>query len=643
MATTAPASASAVGRRSGRKTNPPNFYGLTPDPAPSTNPRPPRVAAPDLQSDFLAKLYFEINETVIYNADPTTDPAIRSFMRQARLARCMQELSVPQNTNLRAQVLSYVPTTTAQTLVFTRLRQDLDPTLAVKLRRLGKLSKDIWAAAICACACSQTFRAAISRPNSNDGSTLNWAVVRGLVMDNFVSIELFFLTRVRSDWTAFLSADNVHFTTALIQTGPLWQILTAAQIVTANYKGDTFGIIEGEVVPWNALGTATPLHPHEWYLPGALESGERCKITYTVTADLTQFHNTVPSRIVGQIETVLQRNNDLAMFRADYPWTRRNQWISRNDPRYAGFLTPGCPAHPTLKVQAVCPVMTGGQQQTTPRSCTCTFNTLQLRVGHPTNPLLEIAVYPRLGRCIRALQKIEKDQYLGVYVGEMYPTKRRSGTTHSYRYGGADGQCYVMEHEMQLRHRRAPKPNEDEGSPMPLRAEEFTHCIIDPAVSGNWTRYISHSCDANASYAKVNIGQKLLIIVKAEKPIRFGETITASYGFNYFSDKTFACACGMAKCKLWKREWNTRDMKRKSGKNYVDVNGNIITPPDMLARAIKKKSKDLPAWVWEEENAGIEARVRPWAATPNKKLPTGKRKGDMLEESPTKGKKVRSR
>lgn len=644
MATAAPAAPAATGlRRSGRTTRLPDRYD---PPLLPTNTRPPRATASDLRRGFLARLYFEINEAVTNNANPATGNAIRDFMRQARLARCLRELSVQQNQTLTQRVTAYVPENPVQTQVFTLLSQDLHPNLAVMLRRLGKLTEDVWAAATCACACSGTFRGAIARPNSGDGSTLNWAAVKDLIMENYVSIELFFLTRIRCDWTTLLTVSNNHFGSALIQAGPIWQTLTPNQRTTGQYTAATFGIIRAEEVPWNALGSTSPRHPHEWYLPGGAESGERCKITFTVTADLVQYHNTVAGRAAGQVKTVLQRNIDLARFCMEYPWTRRNQWISRIDPRYAGFFTPGCVAHPNPLVQAVCPVVTGSLQQTIARTCTCTFRVLQSRNNHPSTPLVEIVTYPRLGNGIRALQSIETNQYLGVYIGEMYPTKKKSGALHSYRYGGLEGECYAMDQSIQLRHRHPPR-NGDGGRPMALEADEFTHFYIDPAVSGNWTRYINHSCDPNTIYAQVNVGQRLLIIVQAIRPIRFGDPITASYGREYFKGRLFACACGAAKCNKWKMSWNNRDMKQKNGKDFVDVGGNVITPPGTLGKAIKNASTDLPAWLSGEANMVIEARVAPWKAYSKRRSTqtklTGKRKSVLVEESPAVEKKVRSK
>lgn len=221
-----------------------------------------------------------------------------------------RELSVLQNTNLRTQVASYTTTTTARIRAFTILRQDLHTNLTLMLRRLGKLSEDVWAAVICACSCSGTFRAAIAHPNPGDGSTLSWAAVENLIMENHVSIELFFLTRVQCDWTTFLTVNNNPFGSALIQTGPVWQVLTAAQRTSGDHTAATFGIIKGEEIPWNALETASPLHPHEWYLPGAAESGERCRITYTARTNFVPFNNAAPGRRVVNVETVLQTNRE---------------------------------------------------------------------------------------------------------------------------------------------------------------------------------------------------------------------------------------------------------------------------------------------------------------------------------------------
>jgi hypothetical protein len=88
-------------------------------------------------------------------------------------------------------------------------------------------------------------------------------------------------------------------------------------------------------------------------------------------------------------------------------------------------------------------------------------------------------------------------------------------------------------------------------------------------------------------------------------------------------------------------------MKQKNWQDFVDASGNVITPPGTLGKAIKNASTDLPAWVSEEANMVIEARVAPWKAyskrrsTPTKL--TGKWKGVLVEESLPVEKKVRSK
>lgn len=70
---------------------------------------------------------------------------------------------------------------------------------------------------------------------------------------------------------------------------------------------------------------------------------------------------------------------------------------------------------------------------------------------------------------------------------------------------------------------------------------------VDASDSGNWTRFLNHSCDPNCTFARaLRCGYMRVIYVRTQRPIRAGEQLFVDYGRDYFD--SIVCKCGSKVC-----------------------------------------------------------------------------------------------
>lgn len=96
-----------------------------------------------------------------------------------------------------------------------------------------------------------------------------------------------------------------------------------------------------------------------------------------------------------------------------------------------------------------------------------------------------------------------------------------------------------------------------------------TMACIDSLRMGNWTRFINHSCDSNADFAVVRIGEELRYIVKAKRHIRKGQQVTVHYGEDYWKHRNrddVWCGCGVKDCHFDKAAMRER---KKAGRKRL--------------------------------------------------------------------------
>lgn len=139
-----------------------------------------------------------------------------------------------------------------------------------------------------------------------------------------------------------------------------------------------------------------------------------------------------------------------------------------------------------------------------------------------TNPLIELMNYGSKGTGVRALQHIPKGAFLGEYVGVLWNPKH-SARLHDDPYS------------MRI-------------SPTNGLVDQKTFGIISAAKSGNWTRYINHSCRSSTDFYQFPVGNGNRTLVKTRRDIAMFEEITVDYGAEYFSRGNRICLCGEDCC-----------------------------------------------------------------------------------------------
>jgi hypothetical protein len=518
-----------------------------PTPPPRRSPKRskarPRTAKDRAEHAFLISLYSEIaaaadDESLVF------DNAALQIIRRARLGHFLRNLRVPQVSRIVAALGTVIPRPGGGA-TYTSLNADLTNLQSFDFLRLRTFYQVVGKVILPACACSPTFRAHLLRPDPNTQDQLNWTEVVTLITNRLHSLELF--TRTRSlAWEQLLHHSDAYYSRLLNpRQSLLLSFLDGMQPV--NITPRNLGIHTAQHL--HAL--ADPLHPHEWRLADVPGRARRTRLTYTATNDLVKFRPKPANAVVGTQYSTFHENINEAILLTEYPWTHRHDWPRGNDdPRYAG--APNLDCEVCGESQEWCKRSTANNPQSVVRTCSHQF--LEL---NPCSPLIELVTTP-LGTGVRSLQNISDRTYLGVYLGELYPqSKATAPDLHPFRYGGEAGRAYLYPNPLNIRHRgkRHPKkiPGEDDHryDPGKLFPNEFVSFMIDPAVYGNWTRYINHSCDANTMFTTINVGQRMLTVVQAQREITFEEPITIYYSDDYFDNKPYRCLCGESACLLW--------------------------------------------------------------------------------------------
>ncbi len=150
-------------------------------------------------------------------------------------------------------------------------------------------------------------------------------------------------------------------------------------------------------------------------------------------------------------------------------------------------------------------------------SCSCEPQTCDI----VTQPLVELKRYRRKGVGIRALQQIHQGDILAEYVGQIVPKNTRDQRYIDYVYG------FLFTR--------------------PGYSEPFA--LISSKYMGNWTRYMSHSCEASTRFETVAIGGRYRVMVVAERDIEIFEEVTVDYGDDYFKGQQ-ECFCGEVRCRF---------------------------------------------------------------------------------------------
>ncbi|KAF1957655.1 SET domain-containing protein [Byssothecium circinans] len=79
---------------------------------------------------------------------------------------------------------------------------------------------------------------------------------------------------------------------------------------------------------------------------------------------------------------------------------------------------------------------------------------------------------------------------------------------------------------------------------------EHPMVLIDGLHTGNWTRFINHSCDAHADFEVMRVGTTRIMAVVLRRDVGEGVELTVSYGEPYwwFRRDGARCCCGSGRC-----------------------------------------------------------------------------------------------
>ncbi|KAI1626885.1 hypothetical protein EDD37DRAFT_236829 [Exophiala viscosa] len=468
--------------------------------------------APEVDK-FMIRLYAEIHAAAVEKITRTDRTAIHDLIRETRTLRFFDLFPTDVAGNLKQTLIDSRPSNNQGKEVVQQARNDLQVSHP---ERLVSFCKKPNLVILSICAHSQTFRTAIARSVADSKAEKEplWRDIRSKIGKCASSLELF--AKMRSlDWNSAINACNKDFEYLLSS-------VFQNDDNVADIDQNTFGIGDGDVEETHHPDNV----PSYWVLPRKRIEAQRPQFQYDFTEALERhdfWGTAVPGNLngaskpeIGDAQVALQVNVDECIVVPGYDWSHLPT-EANGDPRFAGYKGYACQVC-GKKAKAT---STKTRSSTRP-ACSCTPGDLCLQ-----QPLLELFDTGVFGVGVRALQTFKKGDYLGEYIGEIYPRKEQE-----WRYGGDEGCKYLFPCDIATK-TATKKPDKFE---------------VDPGIFGNWTRYINHSCDPNAEYFQTTVSQRIGNFICAIRDIGFGEDITSSYGQYYFQALKMTCRCGSDKC-----------------------------------------------------------------------------------------------
>ncbi|OMP82573.1 SET domain-containing protein [Diplodia seriata] len=134
-------------------------------------------------------------------------------------------------------------------------------------------------------------------------------------------------------------------------------------------------------------------------------------------------------------------------------------------------------------------------------SCQCLVDII-----NATPVAVQVFETAHMGMGIRALQAFRSNKILGEFVGIVGMADDDIDVLRSSTHGGKYQICQRRE--------------------------------------GNWTRYINHACDSNAAVTKYLWRgiERMVVMVREDAQVAFGEEITVHYGNSYWAGKQCLCS-----------------------------------------------------------------------------------------------------
>lgn len=306
-----------------------------------------------------------------------------------------------------------------------------------------------------------------------DDSNAEWLSLRTLVRDNRFSLRMFLLMR-RVQYAFYYDRSPLADATIL-----------------------------GPVVPYDMYSKSNIRHPHELYLD---QNGEikRCEFTNTATKLKKPIVNQTENKYDPTLFTLVAKHPN---WPADWPYPFNPQYGAESEAGpwntcdgFSALVVPNKAYHASLRTsnQAIC--------ECNPDACIAP-------------PIVEIVQYPnanyeKLNRGVRALSNIDPFDFIGEYVGEMYPLGLENDCGDGTYLCSFDG-------------------------PYIAQADDYSDrtSVVAAGYWGNWTRFLNHAKDNNKDVdfrSRVFANKQRLIVIPRRK-IRFGKEILMSYGANYFT------------------------------------------------------------------------------------------------------------
>ncbi|EXJ86423.1 hypothetical protein A1O3_03374 [Capronia epimyces CBS 606.96] len=545
---------------------------------------------------FMVKLYAEIHAAAVAPIPESDHSEIRDVLRKARTVRFLELLSGKSRDDVTTALESFSSSTRRVGSVHRDAMDIIKVSPSLLRDRLCRFPSLLL---LSICVHSETFRTALSlSPDAANGARKandepSWQQLSAKLEQSASSLELFAKTR-GLEWRKALGAHEDDFGVLLrsvlrdFDFGPVTQA--------------DFGIGPGELDEMHEVDDTCPSH---WVLPPAPAPAFRCAVEYKVTDDVIRDgfriqDDGVAAPQLDDDQFVQQFDVAHSILLPNYDWTNLAPQAD-GDPRFCGFKDHPCD---------VC-----GQES----SCDCTFADMCDSAGHGREVLVELMTTERTGTGVRALQDIRADQYVGEYVGEIYPAKHNHRGGHVTRYEGDAGHTYILELDIarasDFVQETSPKRRRGKGSsnvksskgksnaassssgaavkttkagkaskakPRPRRPAYF----VDSAVRGNWTRYINHSCVPNTRFDTVNVGQRHTVLIRATRRIYHGEQLTVDYGDRYFCHFEWGCKCAHATCRYWRE--------------------GVGVEPDAVTLKMAKDQGIAPQWALDDDAVPIE-------------------------------------
>jgi SET domain len=529
----------------------------------SPTPPPPTTHGSVLHDaqGYLQRIYTAVDQICRRGRPkPRTSGIVNDIIIQARCARILTHLPDAG----RAAYLAAIATTSSSLYGRSQI-------IAEHMRRLGHRNATrrrfsdfvdrFGFLLLSICAHSKSFRFLLLQAHVSIRNRLLWQDLCDLIKRYAYSIGLYARTR-GLDWNRPLTEGSNDWDRLICR--PLYDILEHHNTFS---ETQVLGISDTEYCIRHELSDNIG-HYHEWVVASEPRTAYNPEMTYLTGRAKSP-------RLVAE----RQVNIGCSIIRDRPVWINRKKWPI-DDPRYRGPISAPC---------EVCPndVNNGrlaGEYCDHTLAELCKSNHSKIAKASSRVELLQ---YPKKGVGVRSLKAFRENEILAEYVGEIYPEHvvRKDCREEVVLYPSDNGVSYRYQQTMEARDVDDDGKKRKSSSP----GKESDSMVIDPAIRGNWTRYMNHSCREATEFQYRFVGDKKLTLIVACRDIQFGEELTVNYETDYWKEATYGCACGEDQCTLWDAEKN----KAKGGNKvtWAEEKERLRTAQEEAAKEVRDQQK----------------------------------------------------